>query len=284
MTRATTTTDGAPTGSAPTGSAPTGSSPTSSSPAEAVGTDGAAAQAFPLPWAGRTLLGFDTETTGVDTARDRIVTAALVTRTLPGTAGPGSTAVRTWCLQPGVPIPPASTAVHGVTDAAVRAAGLPARVGLEQIARTLAAGLRAGGTVVAFNAGFDLAILDAELARHALPSLSERLGASVRAVVDPLVLDRALVPRRSGKRTLGALTGAYGVVPAAGGLHTADVDVLATLDVLGEMVRRFPELGRTAPTALYDQQAAWHHDWATELQEWRAAQGYPGPGPSTVWP
>ena len=44
--------------------------------------------------------------------------------------------------------------------------------------------------VVAFNASFDLTLLDAELRRHGCPPCRERIGRQVRVVLDPLVLDR----------------------------------------------------------------------------------------------
>ena len=57
-------------------------------------------------WIHGPLLGFDTETTGVDPRRDRLVTAALVARG-PLVAGARSQRVRTWMADPGVEIPAA---------------------------------------------------------------------------------------------------------------------------------------------------------------------------------
>lgn len=57
---------------------------------------------------------WDTETTGVDPVNDRIVTAAFIVRT-PGM----DDRPFTWIINPGVPIPPDTTEVHGVTDAKV---------------------------------------------------------------------------------------------------------------------------------------------------------------------
>ena len=62
-----------------------------------------------MTWLENPMVGFDTETTGISTTNDRIVTAALITRT-------GSdVALRTWLIDPGVPIPAAASAVHGIT-------------------------------------------------------------------------------------------------------------------------------------------------------------------------
>ena len=52
-----------------------------------------------MAWTQGPFLGFDTETTGVNTSTDRIVTAALITRE------GGVTTERTWLLNPGVEIP-----------------------------------------------------------------------------------------------------------------------------------------------------------------------------------
>src|SRR5690606_18655636 len=111
-------------------------------------------------WTGGPLLGFDTETTGVDVHTDRIVTAAVVLRTAT------TTDVRTWMIDPGVEIPAEAAAIHGVTTEHARAHGVPPRQALAEIAAVLAEHTRAGVPVVAYNAAFDLTLLDAELARH----------------------------------------------------------------------------------------------------------------------
>ncbi len=211
-----------------------------------------------------TVLGFDTETTGVDVAHDRIVTAALVRRDGDGTA------VRTWLLDPGVEIPDIAASIHGVTTEQARSRGAAPPQALAQIAGSLVAALEDGVPVVAFNARFDLSLLDAELARHGLPTLPERLGHPVRPVLDPLVLDRALDPDRAGPRTLGDLCAVYQI--ATGPLHSADADVVATLDLLDRMVARHPVLAATDLGTLHDQQVAWAHAWHEAAVAARAAR------------
>ncbi|MDR3068618.1 MAG: DNA polymerase III subunit epsilon [Cellulomonas sp.] len=214
-------------------------------------------------WPG-TVLGFDTETTGVDVAHDRIVTAALVRRDGDGTH------VRTWLLDPGVEIPAAAVGIHGVSTDQARAQGTPPPVALAQIADVLVTALHDGIPVVAFNARFDLRLLDAELARHSLPTLPGRLGHPVRPVLDPLVLDRALDPDRPGPRTLGDLCAVHQVT--TGSLHSADVDVVATLDLLARLVARHPALAATDLDTLHDQQIAWSHAWHEAAVAARAAR------------
>ena len=214
-----------------------------------------------MSWTDGPLLGFDTETTGVDVDHDRIVTAALVRRDASGTH------VRSWLIDPGVPIPDAAAAIHGVSTEHARQHGRPPREALEEIASDLAEALRDGVPVVAYNASFDLCLLDAELRRHRLKTLPDRLCSDARPVIDPLVLDRAEDRLRQGKRKLVDLCGYYQVVES-GNLHTADVDVVATLDL----------------DTLHEYQSTAHQAWAESFNAWRAEQGFDGPGASDVWP
>lgn len=229
-----------------------------------------------MTWADGPLVGFDTETTGVDVGTDRIVTAAVVRRDRSGTTA------RTWLVDPGVPIPEAATAVHGITTEQARAAGRPPAEALEEVAATLAAAFTRGEPVVAFNAAYDLSLLDAELRRHGLPTLPERIGREVRVVLDPLVLDRWADRYRPGKRRLGDVCAHYGVVTDT--LHAADADVVATLDVLAAMCRRFPGLSRWDLEALHDGQVRAHRRWAEGFNAWRLGQGLDGPGAELTWP
>lgn len=230
-----------------------------------------------MSWAQGPLIGFDTETTGTDVTADRIVTAALVRRE------GGTTAASTWLIDPGVEIPAAASAIHGVTTELAVAEGQDPATALEEIAAGLASAVASGAPVVAFNAAFDLAILDAELRRHALATLPERLGGEVAPVLDPLIIDRAVDRYRRGKRTLSDLCRVYDVVPADGGLHSAEVDVVATLDVLAAMTLRHPELATTTPDRLHEDQRVWHRQWAEDFNVWRERQGYTGPAAETVW-
>ena len=227
-------------------------------------------------WADGTVVGFDTETTGVDVDADRVVTAALVRRDGYGTA------VRSWLIDPGVEIPGEAAAIHGITTERARAFGRPPAEALEQLAAALAAAALRGEPVVAYNACFDLSLLDAELRRHGLAALPDRLGGTPLTVIDPLVLDRHLDRYRRGKRRLGDLCEHYHV--SSGGLHTADVDVVATLDVLRAIVDAFPQIAAMSAAELHALQVGAHREWATSFNEWRACQGYEGPGAETAWP
>ncbi|MEE6288178.1 exonuclease domain-containing protein [Georgenia sp. MJ173] len=227
-------------------------------------------------WSTGPLLGFDTETTGVDVRHDRIVTAALVMR------DSGGSRQRTWLIDPGVEIPEAASAIHGITTARARSEGRPPAAALDELAAEIVHAQRAGVPVVAYNASFDFAILDHELARWQLPTLAERLGRDVGPVLDPLVIDRAVDRYRRGKRTLSALCEHYQVVTTAE-LHTAEVDVLATMQVLDCLVTVYPEVGEMPLVALAGWQRDRHRDWAENFNEWRVRQGFEGPGAELVW-
>lgn len=233
-------------------------------------------------WIRGPLLGFDTETTGVDPRRNRLVTAALVARG-PLTAGTRTQQVRTWMADPGVEIPAAAAAVHGVTTERARAEGLAAPEVLEEVADALAAAMDAGTPVVVFNGSFDLTLMESELARHSLPTVRERLGGDLGPVVDPLVLDRRVDRYRRGKRRLGDLCEVYGV-SVDESLHTAEVDVIATLDVLEAMVRAYPELARLSLGELVPFQASAHRMWAESFNAWLARKSPGRPGADPAWP
>lgn len=230
-----------------------------------------------MGWHEGPLVGFDTETTGVDVGTDRIVTAAVVRRDTAGTQA------RTWLVDPGVPIPQAATAVHGITTARARAEGRPPREALDEVASALVAAWQAGVPVVAFNAAYDLSLLDAELCRHGLPTVAQRLGRPVGPVVDPLVLDRALERYRPGKRRLADLCAVYGVAtPEA--LHAAHIDVVATLDLLERIVARHPFLAGLDLPTLQAYQVHAHLTWAESFNAWRCERGLAGPGAELDWP
>lgn len=220
-----------------------------------------------MPW-----LGFDTETTGVKVNEDRLVTAAVVLRR--GGATPtGPDLVRTWLADPGVEIPAQATAVHGISTDYARQHGRPIVEVLEEVAATLADHWSRGFPVVIFNATFDIGLMEAELARHGLPTLAERLDGPVGPVIDPLVIDRSLERFRNGKKTLVLMAPAYGVV-AEEDAHTAEVDVAMTLDVLGGMARKHAAKIGSLPCAdFHNWQRQAHVDWAEDFEGFLRKQG-----------
>ena len=231
-----------------------------------------------MTWLDAPMVGFDTETTGISPTTDRIVTAAIITRT--GDA----VSPRTWLIDPGIPIPERAIEVHGISNEHARAHGVQPADALEEIAAILASAMAAGIPVVGFNVQYDLTILESELARNGLPTLADRLPAMVGPVVYPLVLDRHLDRWRRGKRKLIDMCATYGVEVTADDLHAADYDVLATLALVHAMAARYPTLGQVALTDLHDQQVEAHRVWATEFTSWLKGKGETQDFPSPIWP
>lgn len=234
-------------------------------------------------WPCGPLLGFDTETTGVDPSRDRIVTAALVWRSERQTDGGRRQSVTTWLADPGVEIPEAASAVHGVTTERARAEGRPVTEVLAEVSEHLVAAMAAGSPVVAFNASYDLTLMEAELARHGLPTMRSRLGRDLGPIADPLVLDRAVDRYRRGKRRLGDLCEVYGV-HADAALHTAEVDVIATLDVLEALATAHPRISELSAEELVTFQARAHRAWAESFNEWLTRRSPSRTPAQSTWP
>jgi DNA polymerase III subunit epsilon len=166
----------------------------------------------------RPLAVLDVETTGTDAARDRIVELALLT------LHPGRNHdLYQTRLNPGVPIPPAATAVHGITDADVRDAPTFATIAPDLVRRLT------GCDLAGFGIGsFDLPLLCAEFVRV---GMSFRLHG--RAVLDALT-----VYRRHEARTLSAAVQFYlGHKHTAA--HAAAGDAVAAAGVLDAQVGRY---------------------------------------------
>lgn len=200
---------------------------------------------------------YDCETSGLNVTTDRIVTAALIR--------PNSEPLRWLSDADGVEIPKAASDIHKVTTEHARAHGRPAKEVVEEIADALAGELSAGrAALVVMNAPFDLSLLDAECARHGVPTVAERIGRSISPVIDPLVLDRAADKYRKGKRNLESLAAHYGVTLTDA--HSADADAQAALDVALRIAETYPELQAPAEV-VHRWQVTMHERWAAGYQE-----------------
>ncbi len=118
-----------------------------------------------LPLAAVPVVALDCETTGLDVKTDRIVEIAAVRLGEAGGAAQDipERNVYVSLINPGSPIPPASTAIHGITDDEVAAAE-----SFPQVMAELAA-WAGPSVVVGYAVGFDLAVLAGEHRRHGLP-------------------------------------------------------------------------------------------------------------------
>lgn len=181
----------------------------------------------------RMLLG-DAESTGTDPHRDRIVTFALIEA-----GGSAKPLVHEWLLNPGIPIPDGATKIHGITTAHAQTHGRPPKTALKEIAeQILSATSESGIPFVGYNAPYDLTLLRAELIRHGHDALADRL-ATIKPVIDVLVLEKALDPYRPGKpngRRPDAACGSHklidscrlwGIDLSAADAHGATADALA---------------------------------------------------------
>ncbi|MFP7675243.1 exonuclease domain-containing protein [Marivita sp. S0852] len=161
---------------------------------------------------------FDTETTGLLPHKDDIVQLGAV-RVLNGKIIGGETINQ--LVDPGRPIPPASTKVHKVTDAMVR--GQP---DIHQVARQFHS-FAQDAVIVAHNAPFDMAFLH----RHA-----KQTGVTWDHPILDTVLLSAVLFGASETHTLDALCDRLGIAIPQELRHTALGDAYATAEVLVSML------------------------------------------------
>ena len=166
----------------------------------------------------RPIVFFDLETTGVDTAKDRIVEISMV-KVMPD----GEQIVKTRKLNPGMHIPAEATAIHGITDEDVRDCPTFAQVAksLEQFIR----GCDFGG----FNS--DLPVLVEEFLRAGVDVDFKR-----RRFVDV-----QNIFHKKEQRTLVAAYKFY-CDKDLEDAHSAEADTLATYEVLMAQLERYPDL------------------------------------------
>jgi len=128
-------------------------------------------------------------------------------------------------VNPGVPIPPESSAIHGITDDKVR--GAPTFWQLASRLDDILAGADVGGFGVS---RFDLPMLSAEYARAGLS-----FDLAGRRVLDALTVFHRMEPRN--------LSAAYEFYcgKSLEGAHDARADVAASVDVLLAQVERYCE-------------------------------------------
>lgn len=215
------------------------------------------------------LLGFDTETTGVG-ASDAIVSASLVLRD-PAQGFAGDTKAD-WIINPHRSISSAASAINGFTDSYVAEHGQDPKKALERIASLVALAQNRNIPLLAYNAPFDVGILEHDLHRWHLPGLGARVSRFDLLVVDPLVVDRA-ISRRPGKRTLSAASAFYHVSPH-GDFHDASTDTTAALDLIAPMCQASSTLARLPISHLMDWQRSQHKQWVDHFNEWLARQGH----------
>ena len=168
----------------------------------------------------RPIIFFDIESTGVDPAKDHIVEISLI-KVHPN----GDEESKTRRINPGVHIPEASTAIHGITDDDVR--DCPT---FPQIAKSLAAFLK-GADLAGYNSNkFDIPILVEEFMRAGVEiDLGGRRFVDVQNIF-----------HKMEQRTLAAAYKFYCGAEIENA-HSAEADIRATYDVLKAQLDRYPD-------------------------------------------
>ncbi|MFG3020148.1 3'-5' exonuclease [Streptomyces sp. NPDC048254] len=231
-----------------------------------------------MGWHQELLIGFDLETTGTDPREARIVTGAVIEVRAGQELGR-----REWLADPGVEIPAEAVAVHGISNERAAAEGRPADQVADALADVLTGYWKTGVPVVAYNATFDLTLLSAELRRHGLPSLSDRLGGLDPApVIDPYTIDRWVDRYRRGKRNLEAVCAEYGITLVAA--HNASADALAAARLAGAIADRHPKIAALGPAELHRRQVEWYAEWAADFQSFLRRKGEADAVVDGAWP
>ena len=212
---------------------------------------------YEQPW-----IGFDTETTGTDPMIARILQAAILTHDPEGILAEEDRVVY---INPGVPIPPQASAIHGLTIEKLiklRATGPQNAIPyiLEMINRR--ATLRSYPLVI-YNTSYDWPLLLAECKR--LPAF-HLPGTTTPLFLDPLVIDRAMDKYRKGSRKLEDTARFYEVELT--GAHGAQADAKAALGIMGVLISTYPELKTHTLAELQQLQAEWYEEWKDHLNEY----------------
>lgn len=164
---------------------------------------------------------FDLETTGINISRDRIVELSFL-KIHPN----GEEEIKSKRVNPEMPIPAESTAIHGITDEDVK--DCPT---FKQIAKSLAAQIE-GCDLAGFNSNrFDVPMLAEEFLRAGID-----FDMGKRKFIDVQIIYHKKEPR-----TLAAAYKFYcdkELIDA----HSAEADTIATYEILKSQLERYPEL------------------------------------------
>jgi len=148
--------------------------------------------------------------------------------------GPFGSETHFGLVNPGIDIPEEATDVHEITTEEVKAEGRNAPEAIEEITSTLTIQVKHGIPIAAFNAPFDLTILDREARRYGIKPLIDRVGENKMLVLDPKIIDKQIDRYRKGKRTLEALCQEYGV--PLENAHSALNDALAAATLADKLL------------------------------------------------
>lgn len=167
------------------------------------------------------IIFFDLETTGINVTTDRIVEISILK-----IFTDGHEEIHTHKINPGIPIPPETTKIHGISDEDVK--DCP-RFG--EIAKNIAQFI-GGADIGGFNSNkFDIPLLAEEFIRAEVDiDLKKRKFIDVQTIF-----------HKMEKRTLEAAYKLYCDKDLTNA-HTAEADTRATYEVLMAQLDRYPEL------------------------------------------
>lgn len=202
---------------------------------------------------------WDVESTGVDIANDRIITAYGRVRNISGETEREVSVV----INPGVPVPQGASDVHGMTDEWVQENGGDPRKGINDIYVFLSDAVLDGIPIVGYNNSFDLGILSHEVRRYFGFDMANTIGKN-GIFFDPIIYDRAMDKYRKGNRKLESVAPVYGVPFDPELAHDAKYDVEVTCKLAWKMLQKSPY----TLEQLQGWQALWKKEWAEHLTQY----------------
>lgn len=167
------------------------------------------------------LVIFDIESTGIDIVKDRIIEITYL-KIFPD----GREEEKTFRVNPGVPIPPKSTQIHGITDEDVK--DCPT---FGEVARTLSKVLE-GADIAGYNSNrFDIPLLAEEFLRYDVDiDLRKRK-----------FIDAQVIFHKMEQRTLSAAYKFY-CNKDLENAHSSAADTRATFEILEAQIARYTNL------------------------------------------
>ncbi len=169
----------------------------------------------------RPICFFDLETTGIEVAKDRIVEISIF-KVYPN----GNKESKTWLVNPTIPIPPQTTAVHGITNEKV--ANEPT---FKELANQIHNIIK-DSDLAGFNSDrFDIPLLAEEMLRAEVDfDMKNRVSVDVQTIF-----------HKKEERTLSAALKFY-CGKNLENAHSAAADTMATYEILIAQLDKYPDL------------------------------------------
>ena len=169
----------------------------------------------------RPICFFDLETTGVNVSKDKIVEISIL-KVFPN----GNKESKTWLVNPEMPIPPQTTAVHGITDDKV--ANEPT---FKQLSKSIYEMIK-GSDLAGFNSDrFDIPLLAEEMLRAEIDVDFKKF----------LTVDVQTIFHKMEKRNLSAAYKFY-CGKELENAHSAEADTTVTYEVLKAQIEKYDDL------------------------------------------